>query len=295
MVYKLTRRRRRKTKKSSKRNRRIRRQKGGDSLIPGQTLSFISYGDDNFKAAKERIINEAKAMGCFDGQIKTYGPEDLSESFKTAVGDVLKQGRGGGYWTWRPYIFLDILSKMNDNDIFLYADAGCNLQVAGIPRLKEYIEMISPESGKSVLCMRLMDGSTYGEKGFLQKKWATTAIFEYFGIPIESDIGNSNQILGGVQMYRKCPESLAVVQKMYEIATTNPKLFTDEYSAMSKTTNPAFIDNRHDQSVFTMIVQTEPYKNTCVIIDDEIEINHGTPKTESNKTSSPVIASRIKA
>jgi len=233
-------------------------------------------------------------MGCFDGQIKVYGPEDLSDEFKAATGDVLKQGRGGGYWTWKSFIISDMLSTMKENDILLYADAGCSLQAAGIPRLKEYIEMISPESGYSVLCMRLLDGTMYGKGELLQKKWTTNAIFDYFGVPVDSTIGNTNQILGTCCLFRKCTDSLAVANKWLDVAMTRADLFTDKYNDESKLKNPDFKDNRHDQAVFTMIVQIDPYKNTCKIIDEEIEINHGTPKTETNKTSSPVLASRMK-
>jgi hypothetical protein len=40
-----------------------------------------------------------------------------------------------------------------------------------------------------------------------------------------------------------------------------------------------------------MIVQTAPYKDKCVIIDEEIEVDHGTGR---NMTDKPVHASRIK-
>ena len=259
--------------------------KGGNGIVPDHTLSFVSYGDDNFQGSKDRIKSEAEAMKCFDGQIKIYGPDDLSADFKKAVGSALNAARGGGYWLWRPYILNDIFSKMKENDYVLFADAGCTLQPAGIPRLKEYIAMISPESGKSVLCMRLI--------GSQQKVWTTTAIFDYFNIPIESEIGNANQILGGFQMYRKCPESLAVLQKMYEIATTRPDLFSDEHNEESKKKNPVFQDNRHDQAVLTMVIQIEPYKNTSVIIDEEIESEYGRPD-KSFYSTKPVIATRKK-
>ena len=261
---------------------------------PCPTLSFVSYADDNFKGSKDRIKSEAEAMGCFDGEIKIYGPEDLSADFRAGIEDTLKLPRGGGYWLWKPYILKEIMSKMRENDYVLYADAGCTLQSAGIPRLKEYIEMISPESGKSVLCMRLVDGFMYGKDGFLQKKWTVSPIFDYFGVPVESGIGNSNQILSGLQIYRKCAESMAILEKMCHIATTRPDLFTDEHNDESKKTNPAFIENRHDQAVLTMVVQIEPYSCSVRIIDEEIEIAHGTLKTRHVRTSSPVVATRIK-
>ena len=266
----------------------LRRQRGGQT---SPTFSFISYGNEKFIQSRERIRKEAEQMGCFNGQIKVYTPEDLSEEFKRAVGDVLNEVRGGGYMTWKPYIIMDMLSKIKENDILLYADAGSTLRPEGIPRLKEYAEMISPTTQKGVLVMRLVDGTTHGPDGFLEKKWTSMPIFDYFKEKIDGKIANSSQITSSFVICRKCPESLEVIGKWLEVAKTRPDLFTDHHKEESKKINPDFKDNRHDQSILSMIVQTEPYKNKCVIIDDEVESMHGTPQ---DLTKSPVHTSRIK-
>lgn len=266
------------------------RQRGGSA----NTISFISYGNDTYKDARDRIQSQATTMGCFNGQIKVYTPEDLSADFKAAVGDVLNESRGGGYWIWKPYIIADMLSKLNTDDILVYADAGCTLQPVGVPRLKEYAEMISPKSGKSILAMRLLDGTKYGPGGFLQKKWTSTPIFEYFNQAIDGEFANSSQILCGVVICRKCPESEKVIGRWLEVARSRPDLFTDRHNEESKKSNPAFIDNRHDQPIFSMIVQTPPYNEYCKIIDEEIEVKHGTPNTEKVRQSSPIVADRVK-
>ena len=164
MIKRKTRRvkRSKKSKKSKKR--------GGSGKDP--TLHFITYGDEKYENAKQRILEQAKKMGCFNGIIRAYGPKDLSEDFKQGVGNVINDKRGGGFWIWKPYMFRDFMSKINENDVFLYADAGCFLQPSGVNRLKEYVDMISPESGKSVLCMRL--------RPYDQKSWTTDEIFKYF-------------------------------------------------------------------------------------------------------------------
>lgn len=256
-----------------------RKQRGGQA---SPTISFISYGNEKYAQSRERIRKEAEQMGCFNGQIKVYTPEDLSEDFKTAaVRDVLNDSRGGGYWIWKPYVIMDMLSKINDNDILLYADAGCKLDPTGVPRLKEYMEMIAPKSNKAVLAMRLVNDAGV----FLTKKWTSMQIFDYFKQPLDGTISNTSQILAGVVMCRKCPESLEVIGKWLDVAKTHPDLFTDRHNEESKRLNPDFVENRHDQAVWSMIVQTEPYAKNCIIIDEEIE------RGQMNK---PIHAQRIK-
>ena len=270
---------RRKQKRSVKsynnRNNRKRHSIRGGSTQIANTLSFITYANDKFKESKERIIKEAKDMNCFNGIIKVYSPEDLSKEFKDAVGDVLNQARGGGYWLWKSYIIADALSKLNDNDTLLYADAGCTLKKERMSRILEYVKMISPESGYSVLAMRL--------RGLKKHHWTTKKIFDEFKIPYDGEIANLSQVLATVQMYRKCNESIELVNKWLEMAKTRSDLFTDKYNGESKMVNPEFQDNRHDQSIFSMIVHTEPYSKTCKVIDEEIEGDYG---------SNPIIATR---
>jgi hypothetical protein len=244
------------------------------------TVSFISYGNDNFKARKEGIHKEAIEMGCFNGTIKIYEPNDLSEDFKNATKSVLSEKRGGGYWIWKPYIIYDMLKNINENDILVYADAGCTLNVGGVARLKEYIGAISPSTNKSVFAMRLTTE--------LEKKWTSTPIFEYFDEPLNGEFANSNQILATTSIYRKCPESMEFVKRWLQVAQTRPDLFTDLYNDESKRTNPMFSENRHDQSIFSMILKSEPYKNSCVVIDEEIESGLGFSE------KSPVKATRLR-
>jgi hypothetical protein len=244
-----------------------------------QTISFISYGNDNFISQKERIYKEAVDMEYFNGTIKIYEPNDLSEEFKNATNGIINEKRGGGYWLWKPYIIHDMLQKMNDDDILVYADAGCSLNRNGIERLNEYIQSISPSTNKSVFAMRLNE---------IEKKWTSTKIFEYFNKTADSEEGNSRQILATASIYRKSPESMEIVKKWLDIAQTRPDLFTDRYNEESKQANPEFKENRHDQSIFSMILKDKRYANSSSIIDEEIEMGHSGKYLES----SPIKATR---
>lgn len=246
----------------------------GGSNTNNRKISFITYGNDAFKQSKERIVNEAKDMGCFNGKIKAYGPDDLSKEFVDKVAAVISMPRGGGYWIWKPYIIYDMLNQLNDNDILVYADSGCSLQKSAINRFNEYINMISPETEYSVLGMRLRahnrDGSLKNIS-LKQKIWTTNKIFEYFHINSDSDIANKEQIIAGVIVCRKSPDSLAIFKKWLNVAEKQPDLFSDKYNEISKKQNNEFRENRHDQSIYSIILQIAPYNKSVKIINEEIE------------------------
>ena len=228
-----------------------------------QKISFITYGDNKFKLAKERIGREAADMGIFNGNIKLYSPEDLSREFKEKVNNTLSMPRGGGYWIWKPYIIHDMLSKINDNDILVYADAGCILNKAGVSRLNEYIQSISVESGKSIFSMALKDLYEY--------IWTTNAVFDHFKIDKNSTIYKSEQILATISIYRKCPDSMSFVKAWLDTAMTRQDLFTDIYNEETKRKSIDFREARHDQSIFSVLLKSEPYSKYSVIFPDEVD------------------------
>ena len=41
---------------------------------------------------------------------------------------ILANKRGYGYWLWKPYLIMKTLEQMNDNDILVYADCGCEIE-----------------------------------------------------------------------------------------------------------------------------------------------------------------------
>jgi hypothetical protein len=227
------------------------------------SVSFITYGDDNFKMARERITREARATGVFNGTIKAYSPDDLSNEFKSSVKDVLQRQRGGGYWIWKPYIIYTSLDSMAENDILFYVDAGCVFTGNGIERLREYISYLEPSTGKSILAMRL--------NGLPENVWTSDAVFNEFKINSSDSSYTSNQILATISVYRKCPESMAVVTKWLNIAMTNPGLFTDDNNEQTKAARNEFKDSRHDQSIFSLILKSYPYNQYTVVIDDDVD------------------------
>ena len=93
-------------------------------------IHFITYADEKFKYSKERIDKEAIHFGHFD-TVTIYGPEDLDNNFKAQFREILKLPRGGGYWIWRPYILEKKFNEINDNDILIFLDAGCTINIAG--------------------------------------------------------------------------------------------------------------------------------------------------------------------
>ena len=203
---------------------------------------FITYGDEKFRLSKMRLYREAKNSKFFDS-IKIYGPEDISETFKKNIGYALKQKRRGGYYAWESFILSKRMEEIEEGDFLIYLDAGCTINIQGKKRYLEYLEMLN-NSKYGIILFQHRDMQR-------ERKWTVKEIFNYFKLDINSDIAKSNQISAAVLIMKKNKHSLSILDKFKEVLESNPKLITDYYN--KKNQIPEFIDNRHDQSLFSII------------------------------------------
>ena len=95
----------------------------------------------------------------------------------------------------------------------------------------------------------------------------------------------SGQVLAGIQLYRICTESREFVNAWYALAMTRPDLFSDVYNAESKVICPRFKDNRHDQSVLSVL--TKQATGIRILTDETAIVQENSEK--------PILATRIRA
>ncbi len=223
-------------------------------------IHFITYANSVFERAKTRLINQAKEFYPFKS-IKGYGPEDFPIDFTQQFKNILNMERGGGYWIWRPIILKQKLDEINENEFLIFLDSGCNLNPKGISRFNEYIDLLEKSE------FGAMSFQMSGNKGpgtFLKEKcWTTTEIFNYFNLDLNSDIGNSGQYLGGILILKKNKHLMNLIELYIKALYDNPLMFTDYYNNINQ--HSEFIDNRHDQSVFSILRKL----NGSVVIDGD--------------------------
>ena len=232
-------------------------------------IHFISYGNKKYNKAKERIKKEALETGWFDS-VKIYEPKDLTIVFREKYKEILGMSRGGGYWIWKLDIIKQELSKMNDGDILVYCDAGCIVNKSGEKRFREYVDMLG-KSDKGIISFQMNTP---------EKKWTTKEIFNYFGLKVESEIGKSGQIIGGILVMEKNDKVIGMYNEYEKVLEHDMFLVTDKYNKGEQTT--IFRENRHDQSVFSII---RKLYGSIVLCDE-------TDKKNINRDNMPFIAQR---
>ena len=212
---------------------------------------LINFSDSNYSLAQKYCSKKARQCGGFD-KIIEYTPEDIPDSIiklcpQSFYGDNRKAKR---YGLWRPYIIKHTLAQLEYGDFLCYCDAG-----------GYFIRNVSPifeEMEKNLKDIRV------SQLPLVEKQWTKRDVFICLDADYE-EIYDSNQICSGFIFIRKTENSVSFFDKFYDIAIRYPYLFTDEANRLGKENYPSFIENRHNQSVFSVLC-----KKWGIIPDEDI-------------------------
>jgi hypothetical protein len=231
------------------------------SSLPSRKIHFITYANDVFKQAKQRLLMEAHEFGEFT-TINGYGPEHLSHEFQTKHKYILDMKRGGGYWIWRPHILRKALDNIKKNEYLVYLDAGCKLNLYGKKRFYEYFDLLD-NSPYGILSFQMSGKNGLGSLQ-MEKMWTTKEIFNVIDIDMNSQYAEEGQYLGGVLIMKKTQHLMNYISEFEKIIDTNSLLCTDFYNNTEQCKD--FTENRHEQSVSSLLRKT---MGSVVIDGDE--------------------------
>jgi hypothetical protein len=222
---------------------------------------LLSFADNRYEKALERFRQQAADMNVYD-HIITYTENDLDQDFKDRIGPWLrnKGTRGFGYWSWKPQIILQALSKMNDGDLLQYTDAGCHLNPQGRGRLLEYFQQVE-NSDKGMLVFEnvapngplIHDGRPLPE--YPESMWCKGDLIDHLEIRDRPDILNSPIRVAGIIFLRKSQLVENLIKRWLDVIYHDFNLINDEPSTTPN--EPGFASHKHDQPIFSILSKLE--------------------------------------
>jgi hypothetical protein len=220
-----------------------------------QHKRFITFGGptSNYHDAVIRICREAEALQFFD-LILGYSELRLKNDavFWEKHGEFIENNpRGYGYWIWKSYLIQSSLDEINDNDILIYCDAGCQINSNGRRRLLEYIDMLNTDiNGYGLISFQLQ---------FNEFQYTKQYVFDKF--QSSEDEKNMLQCWAGIIIIKKNEHSVNIINEWYN-HSQDCSLVDDN---IANNEHPLFVENRHDQSILSVIVN----KHGSVKLEDE--------------------------
>jgi hypothetical protein len=214
---------------------------------------FVTFGDSRMAESANRIRQQAINMNYFN-KIFICDENNLSPEFVEKMRKYLLYGtRGFGYWCWKSDIILQTLNEMQDGENIVYCDMGCHLINNGIAlnKLEKYIKKINDEN--CVLCQQLE---------YEECMWTKADIFNYFNVLDNEEYTRSKQSAATYFLGKKNQNLInAIKEWRYILVNEYEKLVTDTPSKIPNFSN--FRENRHDQSIFSLISKKYNFNQYC--------------------------------
>jgi len=217
---------------------------------------LVSFGDSRMRASALRLKEQAKAFNLFD-EIHIYDERALAPDFKKHFSAKLIRGaRGFGYWCWKPQIILQVLNKIRENDLVLYLDVGCHLNINGKQRLVEYFDMLK-DANNGILAFQTKPPTPplpYDGRKLLELpdyKWIKGDLLDYFKVRNNLQLLGSGTIGAGVLLVRKTRQACGIIEQWLSVPTRDFSLIDDSPSLSPN--QPGFVEHRHDQAILSIL------------------------------------------
>ena len=166
--------------------------------------------------------------------------------------------RGYGYWLWKPYLIMKTFESMNHGDILFYVDSGCEITDYSQSSNDSLKKMIENCNNYDIL---------YTETSHDEKKYTKMDIFKHMNL-MDQKVMDSIEHAATVIIIKKVDLTTDFIKEWYNVSC-NYNLINDSPSVLPN--DPTFVENRHDQSIFSLLLKTDKYRklntDTNVMLD----------------------------
>lgn len=221
-------------------------------------IKLVTFSDGSYglRAAGRRLVKEADSTGWFHypsehwtvETLRTKMPEFYSQHSKF----IEDHPKGFGLWIWKPAALSYLIEHLEDGEMVVFLDAGCQLNANEDSRLRfqEYIEMCK---SNNLLAMQLTDNS-FGFKNLTDVAWTKLSVLDSLD-PL-SVFRETNQIQSGIIFAIKTEKSQRIASKwLNSCVDSDYSLLVDPFETDSQP--DGFIQHRWEQSILSLILKSE--------------------------------------
>jgi len=214
-------------------------------------LYFLSFADggEKYSAALHRLKGEAISSGWFENvfALDAQCLADLNPAwYRRHFEFIAANKRLFGYCIWKPFAIAEMLRRIPDGAILIYSDAGAEISPAGVDRLRELV-LITRKVG-------LVGFHTPYDVG----DWTKGDLLRYFGYSLSDSVLSAKQLCANYMLIKNNPYNRALFNSWSEIVVAEDYRLVDDSPSVSP--NPSgFVENRHDQAVFDLILRSFNY------------------------------------
>lgn len=207
-------------------------------------LSFVSFGSDkSYLKLARKTLGELEEFYP-EASFMAFGVDDLdcgqyiSDSSPAAIRKYAKaHPRGYGYWRWKPCVLATALRNQEEDGVTVYVDGRSSVPKARIHWLDQFTSNLQME----IVAWQM---------NFVERIYTTTDLLRKFGYEAESIntiTGQYSSTFFGMRNNERCR---SFVNEWGSFLVTNATLCRDDPVTLPN--HPDFLENRHDQSIFSL-------------------------------------------
>ena len=209
-------------------------------------LILVSFADKRYRNSLKRLEQQTRHFP-FDERYFLTQDDCLTREYWRRLKPWLYR-RGYGFWSWKSSIVKDFLCRLDDGDMLFWSDAGLfwNGTDEAILRFEKYIAKLSGDNDILVF-----------EQPTIEQEWTKGDVLETLGVYNIDRICKSTQFLGGLFLIKKTDRTVELIDRLVDLCDIRKELITDKRSIVPN--KEGFIEHRHDQSIFSVLVKTYPH------------------------------------
>ena len=227
-------------------------------------ITLLSFGTKNLIKSTNRLRIQAKNFKIYDN-IKILNEDDIISDDKKIlqIKNLSKNSKGYGYWFWKPFLILKHIKQLDEGDILHYLDLGCHLNPGGIKRFNQYIDTVN-KSSKGILAFQyysLNNGPNLKINFPLRKEsmYTKSDLLNFFSVLKNKKITNTEQFWAGSFFIKKNTFTINFLKEWLNVFRFRMELINDTPSKIKNFNE--FIENRYDQSVFSIMCKKNQIEN----------------------------------
>jgi hypothetical protein len=233
-------------------------------MYKNRNIILLSFATLDLNRSIERFKKQAILSNYYD-QINVITPPTLSDENKKKINYYLKLGkkRGYAYWYWKPLILLDMLNKVNNGDIVHYLDIGFHINKTLSNKFNHYLEILDKDN-RSLLPFQYFPPKNINSSGvdFPERdefKYTKSDLLDYFGKISDKSITHTAQFSAGNIFFKKSEETIKFLNNWIDVFEKRFDLIDDTPSKIENFN--MFVENRHDQSVFSILCKINLFES----------------------------------
>jgi hypothetical protein len=195
-------------------------------------IKILTFAKGNFKESQLLLKKHLDSLGIKNQKHLT--DDELPTSFKNQYSDILSYKRGYGYCIWKPYIILEELDLLNDDEILLYIDS------TDLPEKSFFDDVIKNFNEREYF---------FVNRGYNHGQWTKRDTFVLMNCD-SPEYFNHVQLEAGIVGLKPNDFNKNLVKEWLDFAT-NKNILTETPNISGLPNVNNFIEHRYDQSILT--------------------------------------------